>query len=69
MQPTLGFAKSASYEQENIIPITKSYGFKMWSRIGLENAIQKCILITEENYDELMSVQTWPKTSGYLIGG
>jgi len=55
MQPTLGFAKSASYEQENIIPITKSYGFKMWSRSGLENAIQKCILITEGNYDEVIS--------------
>jgi hypothetical protein len=55
MQPTLGFAKSASYEQENIIPITKSYGFKMWSRSGLENAIQRCILITEGNYDEVIS--------------
>lgn len=55
IQPTLGFAKIGQYEKENIIPITKQYGFNLLSRSGLEIAIKRCILITEENYDELIS--------------
>ena len=32
----------------------------MWSRSGLEIAIKKCILITEKNYDEVISSKENP---------
>ena len=50
----LSFWTRPKYLKKNIVPITKQYGISSWDRVSLSTSLVKSVLLTDENFDNLL---------------